>query len=79
MIYEYKFELNVDPNNVVCVPVEHLLKIRCRETEMERIKNDPYATKDYRLSFKRVNRWWWDVTFIDKECDDFDEFYKMKG
>lgn len=49
-----------------CSPVEHLMKIRCREDALYEIRSDKNITSRFELNIKRINRWWWSVAFIDK-------------
>lgn len=55
-----------------CVPIGHLMKIECREKILNNIKNDNNITSQYDLGIMRMNRWWWSVTFIDKEIKNMD-------
>lgn len=49
-----------------CCPIKHLTKIRCREDILLNLQNDEEINKRFQLNINRINRWWWSVTFVDK-------------
>ncbi len=50
-------------NMIYAVPLQVGLKVKAREDALNKIKNEIYIQKNFKLNIKRLNRWWYSIYF----------------
>lgn len=63
-------ECKPNKEDISVIKIEHLTKIECREDVLNELQSSHLLLSKYRLGVKRLNRWWYSVSFIDKIYDN---------